>query len=189
MRTSPWVKAVYLGPAVVVMAAACLYPVLAAFQLGLYDWSMGTPWSEARWAGLANFASAFSQPRLWSSLATTLLFAAVCVASEMLLGIAKNLAELIKPILSNAMGRAGENFALMFFPARTKSGNQIADATTKGSFTVVLKDAAGEPETIYLWRTPLTSFSTPRYCPAGKERVHANWDYCPWHGVKLDDKP
>lgn len=104
-------------------------------------------------------------------------------------GDAKNLADLMKPMLSNAMGRAGENFALMFFPAKNKAGKQIADATTKGSFTVVLKDAVGERETLFLWRTPLTSFSTPRYCPVGKERVHANWDYCPWHGAKLDDKP
>jgi hypothetical protein len=104
-------------------------------------------------------------------------------------GDAKNLADLMKPMLANAMGRAGENFAMMFFPAKSKTGKVIADATTKGKFTVLLKDAAGEPETLFLWQTPLSSFMTPRYCPVGKERVHANWEYCPWHGVKLEDKP
>ena len=104
-------------------------------------------------------------------------------------GDAKNLADVMKPMLTNAMGRAGENFAMIFFPAKTKAGKLIADATTKGSFSVVLKDAVGEPETIFQWRTPLTSFTAPRYCPVGKERVHANWDYCPWHGAKLDEKP
>ncbi len=88
MRTSAWAPALYLGPAVLVMAAACLYPVISAFQLGLFDWSAGTPWSEARWVGLDNFLSAFANPRVWSSLWTTLLFAAVCVGAEMLLGIA-----------------------------------------------------------------------------------------------------
>ena len=75
-----------------VMAAACLYPVVSAFQLGFYDWSMGTPWSSAKFVGFDNFVSAFSNPRVWDSLWVTLLFAAVCVAAEMLLGIALALA-------------------------------------------------------------------------------------------------
>jgi hypothetical protein len=99
---------------------------------------------------------------------------------------AKALADVIKPALSNAMGRAGENFAILFFPATKKSGKRIADEKSKGSFSVVLKNAVEEKETVFLWRTPLTSFSPPRYCPVGKERVHADWDYCPRHGAKLD---
>jgi len=92
MRTPFWVPALYLGPAVIVMVAACLYPVLSAFQLAGYDWAMGTPWSSARWVGWDNFVSAFSNPRVWSSLGTTLLFAALCVSAEMVLGIALALA-------------------------------------------------------------------------------------------------
>ena len=107
-------------------------------------------------------------------------------ASSELTGDAKNLADMMRPMLANAMGRAGENFAMLFFPAKKKGGQLIADEKSKGSFSVVLKDAVGEPETIFLWRTPLTSLSPPRYCPVGKERVHADWDYCPRHGVKLD---
>lgn len=104
-------------------------------------------------------------------------------------GDAKMVADLIRPILANALGRAGENFAMLFFPGHDASGKQIADAVAKGQFSVVLKDAVGEPETIYQWRTPLTVFSAPRYCPVGNERLHANWDYCPWHGVKGVDRP
>jgi multiple sugar transport system permease protein len=92
MRTARWVPFFYVGPAVVLMAAACLYPVLTAFQLAGYDWSMGTPWESARWAGWDNFITAFSNERVWSSLWTTLLFAAVCVSAEMALGIALALA-------------------------------------------------------------------------------------------------
>ena len=98
---------------------------------------------------------------------------------------AKNLSDVMRPMLTNAMGRAGENFAMLFFPARTKAGRQIADPLSKGSFEVVLKKLAGEPESVYLWRTPLTSLTPARYCSVGKERVHADWDYCPWHGTKL----
>jgi multiple sugar transport system permease protein len=92
MRTAAWVPLLYVGPAVVVMAVACLYPVLSAFQLAGYDWSMGTPWSSARWVGWANVQSALSNPRMWSSLWTTLLFALVCVSAEMVLGTALALA-------------------------------------------------------------------------------------------------
>lgn len=92
MRTPRWVPALYVGPAVVVMAVACLYPVLSAFQLSGFDWSMGTPWESANWVGLGNFVTAFGNERVWSSLWTTLLFAAICVSAEMTLGIALALA-------------------------------------------------------------------------------------------------
>ena len=92
MRTPRWVPWLYLGPAVAVMAAACLYPLLSALQLGFYDWSMGTPWGEAKWVGLEVFIRAFQDEAVWRSLHTTLLFAFVCVAAEMVLGIALALA-------------------------------------------------------------------------------------------------
>ena len=88
MKTPSWVPWVYLGPAVVVMAVACLYPLLSALQLGFYDWSMGTPWAEAKWVGLDAFTVAFKDAAVWRSLFTTLLFAFVCVVAEMTLGIA-----------------------------------------------------------------------------------------------------
>ncbi len=85
----PWF---YIGPAAIVMAVACLYPVLSALRLGFYDWSMGTPWSSATYQGFDAFARAFTDPAVWRSLYTTLLFAFVCVTSEMVLGIALALA-------------------------------------------------------------------------------------------------
>jgi multiple sugar transport system permease protein len=88
MRVSRWTQLIYLGPAVLVMAAACLYPVLTAFQLAGYKWEMGTAWETAQWVGLDNFYAAFSNPQVWSSLKITLLFAGFCVTLEMILGIA-----------------------------------------------------------------------------------------------------
>ncbi|TAG50239.1 MAG: sugar ABC transporter permease [Betaproteobacteria bacterium] len=92
MRTSRFTIAVYLAPAILVMAAACLYPVLKAFELSGYKWDMGTAASSAKCVGFDNFIAAFSNPQVWSSLSTTLLFAAVCVSAEMVLGIALALA-------------------------------------------------------------------------------------------------
>lgn len=98
---------------------------------------------------------------------------------------AKNLAAIIKPVLSAAIGKAGENMQILFFPSRTKDGAMIADATHKGQFSIVLRNIIGETDTVYVWRLPLTSVSAPKYCPVGKERVNLNWEYCPWHGVAL----
>jgi multiple sugar transport system permease protein len=92
MKTPSWVPVVYLGPAVAVMAVGCMLPLLSALQLGFYDWSMGTPWAEAKWVGMDAFVAAFSDAAVWRSLVTTLIFAAVCVVAEMTLGIALALA-------------------------------------------------------------------------------------------------
>lgn len=98
---------------------------------------------------------------------------------------AKNLAAIMKPMLANAMGKAGENSTILFFPAHDKAGHLIADPLSEGTFSVVLKDIVGRPEDVYTWVFPLTSVSTPKYCPIGKEQVNANWKFCPWHGVAL----
>jgi multiple sugar transport system permease protein len=92
MKKPAWLAWFFLAPAVLVMAVACLYPLLSALQLGFYDWSMGTPWSEAKWVGMSAFVAAFSDAAVWRSLATTLWFAFVCVSAEMILGIALALA-------------------------------------------------------------------------------------------------
>jgi hypothetical protein len=100
---------------------------------------------------------------------------------------AKNLAAMMKPFLSAALGKAGENLQMLFFPGKDSKQVLIADATRKGQFSVVVKDILGVPEAVYLWRLPLTSVAPPKYCPVGKERVNLNWDYCPWHGVPLNN--
>ncbi len=82
----------FLLPAIIIMVAACLYPVISAVRLGFFDWSMGTPWSQAKWAGWTSFEIVFTDPAMWRSLWTTLKFAAVSVSAEMFLGIALALA-------------------------------------------------------------------------------------------------
>lgn len=115
MKTPRWVPVLYLGPAVAVMALACLYPVLSAFQLAGYDWAMGTPWSSARWVGWDNVVSALTNPRVWRSLMTTLLFAALCVTAEMVLGIALALA-LERPVPGMAVFRTLFILPMMIAP-------------------------------------------------------------------------
>ena len=91
-RSSTRTAWLFLLPAVLVMLAACLYPVVSAVRLGFYDWSLGTPWALARWTGWTSFEIAFTDPAIWRSLWTTLNFASVSVSAEMFLGIALALA-------------------------------------------------------------------------------------------------
>lgn len=95
------------------------------------------------------------------------------------------------PILFNAMfskmlGEMGENLQTFFFPSKNRNGNLLADASSKGSFSVVLRDIAGPGDSIYEWKLPLASLSPSRLCPVGGEQLKANWNYCPWHGNALD---
>ncbi len=100
---------------------------------------------------------------------------------------AESLAAMLKPVFANSVGKMGEAVEILFFPSKDPSGQPLADPRQKGSFAIVVKDLAGKPESVYQWRLPLTALSPPKYCPVGKERVDANWNYCPWHGVPLSE--
>jgi hypothetical protein len=102
-------------------------------------------------------------------------------------GDAEGLATILKPVFANILGPMGQNIQLMFFPASNKMAKPIADPLAEGSFSVVIAKAIFGKEEVLEWKLPLTTLSPPKYCPAGKERVQANWKYCPWHGVKLDE--
>jgi hypothetical protein len=101
-------------------------------------------------------------------------------------GDAEGLASIMKPVFANLLGPMGQNIQLLFFPAANKMSEPIADPLKAGSFSLVLSKLVGA-DRIFEWKLPLTSLSPPKYCPVGKERVQANWKYCPWHGVKLDE--
>jgi multiple sugar transport system permease protein len=76
---------------------------------------MGTPWSSAVWVGWDNFRAAAGNPQVWQSLWVTLLFAAVCVTAEMLLGIALALA-LEHPVRGMAVFRTIFILPMMIAP-------------------------------------------------------------------------
>ena len=80
----------------------------------------------------------------------------------------------------------GQNIQLLFFPATNKMAKPIADPLADGSFSIFISNVLGGKQATFEWKLPLTNLSLPKYCPLGKERVQANWKYCPWHGVSLD---
>jgi hypothetical protein len=96
------------------------------------------------------------------------------------------LPKILKPVFSNIAGKMGDNIEVLYFPAKSKSGALLADASSHGEFSIVLRNLTGSGDSVYLWRLPLSSVQPAKYCPVGKERVEANWNYCPWHGVPLN---
>jgi multiple sugar transport system permease protein len=84
-RLTPYV---YIAPAVLVMVAGLLFPILKAGQLAFLDWGMGTPFSSARWTGVAAFVDMVKDGKVWTSMGVTLAFVVVAVAAEMCLGVA-----------------------------------------------------------------------------------------------------
>jgi hypothetical protein len=108
---------------------------------------------------------------------------------QKLSGDAEGLVSVLKPIFGNLLGSMGQNTQILFFPATNKMAKPIADPHSPGSFSVVVSKLVEGKEKVFEWKLPLTTLSPPKYCPVGKERVQANWKYCPWHGVKLDDSP
>src|SRR5215813_81182 len=99
---------------------------------------------------------------------------------------AQSFVEILKPTLKTMMGQFGEGVQLLFFPIKDSAGKLFADPRRSSEFSLVVSDLMGTHTSTYTWRPPLTSILPPKYCPIGKERVEANWKYCPWHGNKLD---
>jgi hypothetical protein len=108
---------------------------------------------------------------------------------QKLSGDAEGLAAILKPVFSNILGSMGQNIQLLFFAATNKMAKPIADPLAPGSFSVVISKLVDGKDETFDWRLPLTTLSPPKYCPVGKERMHADWKYCPWHGVKLEESP
>lgn len=102
-------------------------------------------------------------------------------------GDAEGLASILKPVFRNILGPMGDNVGIFFFSGTNKMARPIADPLAPGKFSVVIANLLGTPESAFEWQLPLTALSPPKYCPIGKERVQANWKYCPWHGNKLDE--
>lgn len=87
-RLARLVPYAYIAPALAIMLAALVLPIIDAARLGFYDWGMGTPWSSAKWIGWEAFAEVLDSRTAWISMGVTLAFVAAAVSAEMVLGVA-----------------------------------------------------------------------------------------------------
>jgi len=84
--------------------------------------------------------------------------------------------EKLSPALANAIGEMGKHAYIYFF----KTGTVNTNSTLKsGSFKVVLNKVS------FGWTMPLACMLPPKYCPVDELKMHGDWLYCPYHGVKL----
>jgi len=102
---------------------------------------------------------------------------------------AQEISDVMKPVFKNILGPMGEGVQFFFFPAKDAKGAEIANTSRSSEFSLEVSDVMGLGIKTYTWRLPVSSLLPPKYCPVGKEKVEANWRYCPWHGNKLVTDP
>jgi len=77
----------FLAPAAAVMLVALLYPIGYMIYASFLDWNPSQRIGQAEWVGLRNYANLWSDPNFRESFSVTLIFAAIVVSLEMLLGV------------------------------------------------------------------------------------------------------
>ncbi|MCY4453576.1 MAG: sugar ABC transporter permease [Immundisolibacterales bacterium] len=105
----------FILPAVAVMAAGLVYPVLDALYLSFFNWKIATPFSKAEHVGLANYVRMLADPDVRESLWVTIRFGFWTITIEMVLGVALALM-LEKPIRGASVFRTIFILPLMVSP-------------------------------------------------------------------------
>ena len=82
-RLAPFVL---VGPAILIVGFGLLYPTLLAVRIGFFDWQLGTNFADAAYVGFSEFTRAIHDPAVQAALWRTILFAAIVVSAEMVLG-------------------------------------------------------------------------------------------------------
>jgi len=110
-----WTPYLFLAPAVLVMFAGLVFPVLDAFYLAFFDWEIGRKFATAPFVGLENFARLLTDPAVRESIWVTLKFGFWTITIEMVLGVGLALM-LEKPIRGASIFRTIFILPLMVSP-------------------------------------------------------------------------
>lgn len=89
-RRGGWTPWLYLAPALVLLGALLVYPI---YQLGLisfleYTQAQVSGGEPTTFRGLGNYQELFADSQFWQVLSATVVFAALCVVSTLLVGCA-----------------------------------------------------------------------------------------------------
>jgi len=90
------------------------------------------------------------------------------------------MSESLSPMFAQMLGQMGEGMHFYFFEIKDKQGNNIIDEYTKGEFTV--KHSNHD----FKFQLPLVCLLPPKTCPKDGAEMKGNWNYCPFHGEKLE---
>src|SRR3712207_584732 len=80
-----------VSPSMALIALVAAYPIIYAIWLSLHEYSVRVA-GLSRWAGLGNYTEALGNSAFWSAMGTTLIFSAVSVTLELILGLAMAMA-------------------------------------------------------------------------------------------------
>lgn len=87
MRSSNRLALFFLLPSFLFVGLFTLYPILESFRLSFYRSILTLPWLGQKMVGWANYADLWTDPVALQALVTTLMFVAITVPSELLLGL------------------------------------------------------------------------------------------------------
>src|SRR5918999_352759 len=87
MKSSHRLAFYFVLPSLVFICVFTLYPILESFRLSFYRTILTLPWLGQKMVGLENYSDLWTDPVAWQALQTTLIFVAVTVPSELLLGL------------------------------------------------------------------------------------------------------
>ncbi len=85
MNGSGLSKYAMVAPSVVLIVSLTIFPVLYLLWISLLDWDLQR--AGRAFVGLANYAGALQDRRMWEALAHTLVIMAVAVTAELVLGL------------------------------------------------------------------------------------------------------
>ncbi len=77
----------FLAPGFLMFVLVIIYPIVRAFQISLYDWSI-VPGTASRFLGLHNYNRAIHDPLFWRGLENAGFYMAVTVPAQIVLGLA-----------------------------------------------------------------------------------------------------
>lgn len=87
MRSSNRLAFFFLFPSLIFVSVFTLYPIFESFRLSFYRLILTLPWLGQKMVGWENYIDLWTDPVALQALQTTLIFVAVTVPSELLLGL------------------------------------------------------------------------------------------------------
>jgi hypothetical protein len=91
------------------------------------------------------------------------------------------IANYMKPVLGQALGKIGEGMHFYFFKVKDDKGEDLIQATKEGAFNIVIDEKQD-----FKWTLPIPTLMPPKFCPVDKEKMKGHWKFCPIHGNKLN---
>lgn len=87
MKSSHRLAFLFLLPSFAFVGLFTLFPIFESFRLSFYRMILTLPWLGQKWVGWENYTDLWTDPVAMQSLTTTLIFVAVTIPLELLLGL------------------------------------------------------------------------------------------------------